>query len=112
MNHEKYHRFLLFPDEKIYYYWTTIIIAAICYSATVTPFLVCFMESDEIPIFWMILGYVIDILFMVDIILNFVTPDFDDEDILIIDTKLLAINYIFGWFIPDLIATLPFELLF
>jgi len=60
-------------------------ICNIIYSATVTPFIVCFFEIDEVSMFFVCLGYFIDFLFFIDIILNFITPDFDEQDNLIID---------------------------
>ena len=50
-------------------------------------------------------------VFLIDIIINFNTG-YRDHDVVVVDRALIAQNYIFGWFIVDLIATIPFDLIF
>ena len=50
-----------------------------------------------------------DGFFMIDIIFNFLTV-LDDDYNEIDDMKIIARNYFFGWFLIDLVATFPIEL--
>ena len=50
----------------------------------------------------------IDLVFLVDLILNFFTPFTDKYDIAT-KYKTIAIHYLKGWFLLDLISLIPFE---
>ncbi|CAG0892853.1 unnamed protein product [Darwinula stevensoni] len=54
---------------------------------------------------------VVEILFIVDIILNFRTTYVNKKGEVISHPKYVAVNYLRGWFIVDLLAALPFDLL-
>ncbi|KAL7490438.1 hypothetical protein ACHAWT_000029, partial [Skeletonema menzelii] len=76
------------------------------------PYRVCFFweddnDQEERSIF--IFESVIDIIFLIDICLNFVTTYRDrSQDILIANPKQIALHYLRGYFFIDLIATIPF----
>jgi hypothetical protein len=61
---------------------------------------------------WEITNHVIDSLFLIDIILSFISAYYTDEYELIEDRWVIARNYIFTWFIIDVLAIIPFELIF
>ena len=56
-----------------------------------------------------IVNIVIDVFFLIDLILTFLTAyhtdDFETED----DYKVIAYNYLTGWFLIDLLAIIPFQ---
>lgn len=52
-----------------------------------------------------------DAIFFIDILVNFNTG-YRDHDVVVIDRTLIVHNYLFGWFIIDLVATIPFYLIF
>lgn len=41
----------------------------------------------------------------------FFTADYDDDEKLIVDKKKLALKYLKSWFILDILAVFPFEIL-
>jgi len=47
--------------------------------------------------------------FAFDIVFNFFTPFFDDNEELIIGFKEISFHYILGWFFLDILATAPLE---
>ncbi|KAF1329138.1 Voltagegated ion channel, partial [Globisporangium splendens] len=49
----------------------------------------------------------IDGLFFLDILLNFRTAFFNDEKMLIYNASVICKKYAKGWFVPDLISTIP-----
>ncbi len=51
-------------------------------------------------------------MYCLDIILNFRTTFVSKSGQVIYDSKLIAVNYIKGWFLLDLLAAIPFDLLY
>ena len=47
-----------------------------------------------------------------DIVFNFRTTYVSKSGQVVYDSKLIAINYIKGWFLLDLLAAIPFDLLY
>jgi hypothetical protein len=60
---------------------------------------------------WTFFDYIVDLLFLMDIVLNFHTGYLDEHNLLIMNTKMIAERYIKTWFFIDILATFPFELL-
>ena len=50
-----------------------------------------------------------DSLFLLDILLNFVTGYYDNENNLVLDFKPIIQRYICSWFMLDFIALFPFD---
>ena len=59
----------------------------------------------------MTVNWIIDGLFLIDIIVSFNAATYDDDFELIGDRKTIMKNYFFGWFAIDLISILPLELI-
>ena len=57
-------------------------------------------ENDN----WKIYDYITDVLFGIDLILNFITAYYDEENNVVKDMKKIARNYLTGWFTIDVIA--------
>ena len=87
-------------------------IFSILYSATVVPFQVTFYDNDEEPQFLNVIAYSIDVLFFIDIIINFFTVCTNKYDEIIVDRKKIVKSYLKGWFFFDVIATVPLDMLF
>jgi hypothetical protein len=81
-----------------------VIILCLVYVATVMPFNLSFVE--EPPIFLQITDRMVDIIFIVDIIVNFFSA-FREDNVLITSNRVIANNYVRGWFIFDFIASFP-----
>jgi len=62
-------------------------------------------ESD----FSITLDYVVDLLFLLDILVVFNTAYYDEDVDLVDDRKQIAKNYLKGWFTVDLLAIIPFD---
>ena len=52
---------------------------------------------------------IVDILFGIDIVINFISAKVDDNNQLITDHKKIAIQYLKLWFWLDLLACFPFN---
>jgi len=54
---------------------------------------------------------IVDIMFVIDIFINYMTTYVSTNDEVITDKKRIAIHYFKGWFIIDLLAAIPFDIL-
>ncbi|CAH8870995.1 unnamed protein product [Trichobilharzia szidati] len=54
----------------------------------------------------------VDVMFIIDILINFRTTYVNKNDEVVSHPKRIAAHYIKGWFIIDLVAAIPFDLLF
>ncbi|XP_066932350.1 potassium voltage-gated channel subfamily H member 6-like isoform X2 [Clytia hemisphaerica] len=110
--------------------WDWVVLFLVMYTAIITPYMAAFVltrDSNE-ETFAMhtshaasaitiaddplvILDYIVDVMFIIDIFINFRTTFVDVHDEVVSDPCLVAIHYMKGWFVVDLLAAIPFELL-
>ncbi|XP_043270708.1 potassium voltage-gated channel subfamily H member 8 isoform X3 [Venturia canescens] len=89
--------------------WDWLILIATFYVAVVVPYNASFINTDRPT---MVSDVVVEGLFIFDIILNFRTTYVSRKGKLVIKGKSIAINYVKTWFFVDLLAALPFDLLY
>ena len=79
-----------------------------------TPYRLGFESSTEIDTnrVWSWIDATVDILFGIDLILNFFFAYYNSEEVLITNHKKIASTYLKSWFFIDLISILPFDKLF
>ncbi len=53
----------------------------------------------------------VDIMFIIDILINFRTTYVSENDEVVSMPSKIAVHYFRGWFIIDLVAAIPFDLL-
>lgn len=83
-------------------------ILVILYIVVVLPFRIAFVNNESTR--WTIANYSIDILFLIDMILTFNTCYYNEELCQMIQThKKIAISYLKGWFVLDLLSIFPIE---
>ena len=70
-----------------------------------------FGESLELIIGYQVFSYTVDILFFLDIIVNFNSAFVNNLNELEDDRKLIAFEYFRTWFFVDSLAIIPFELI-
>jgi len=58
-----------------------------------------------------IVDLVVDIMFIVDILINFRTTYVNKNDEVVSHPGKIAVHYFKGWFLIDMIAAIPFDLL-
>lgn len=80
------------------------------YICLVTPVRIAFVEGEDSFIF-SIFGKVVDFIFFLDIILTFNMAYYDEDYVIVSDRKIIAGGYLRSWFILDLFAVIPFDLL-
>nr|XP_032807186.1 potassium voltage-gated channel subfamily H member 8-like isoform X3 [Petromyzon marinus] len=94
--------------------WDWLILLATFYVAVTVPYNVCFLNSDEqctSSRSTMVSDITSEILFIIDIVLNFRTTYVSGSGQVVYNGRSICLHYVTTWFPIDLIAALPFDLL-
>ncbi|CAD8184026.1 unnamed protein product [Paramecium pentaurelia] len=105
-NQEEKKTYMFYPDENFKTFWNMLLIFLLLATAVITPFKVCFIDSGNEG-FWFWIDIIFDVLFFADIVINFFSAFFDEEQRIIDDYQMIAKQYLTGWFTIDFIAVLP-----
>lgn len=109
--------YIVMPNSKFKTFWNITVILLLLYTSTIVPFQVAFVDFDSD--FSAFINYLVDILFAVDIFINFLSAYEHQDDsfnglrgVFRVETKLNKIvkHYLTGWFLLDLIATFPTQI--
>ncbi|KAJ8255233.1 hypothetical protein GJAV_G00202590 [Gymnothorax javanicus] len=112
-------RFILLHYGTFKAGWDWLILLATFYVAVTVPYNVCFMVSGSRvegstaprspP---SVSDILVEILFMLDIVLNFRTTYVSTSGQVVYDARSICVHYATTWLFVDLIAALPFDLLY
>ncbi|XP_040910677.1 potassium voltage-gated channel subfamily H member 6-like [Toxotes jaculatrix] len=101
--------------------WDWVILLLVIYTAIFTPYSATFLLSDQEEAALQTCGYscsplnvvdlIVDIMFIVDIIINFRTTYVNSNDEVVSQSSRIAVHYFKGWFLIDMVAAIPFDLL-
>uniref|UniRef100_A0A671NLN5 Voltage-gated inwardly rectifying potassium channel KCNH2 n=1 Tax=Sinocyclocheilus anshuiensis TaxID=1608454 RepID=A0A671NLN5_9TELE len=101
--------------------WDWVILLLVIYTAIFTPYSAAFLLSDEEEAAMQRCGYscsplnvvdlIVDIMFIVDIVINFRTTYVNSNEEVVSQPGRIAIHYFKGWFLIDMVAAIPFDLL-
>lgn len=75
------------------------------------PLIQHYMNCEHFCLYIIVRSEIDEMLFA-DILLNFQTTYVSKSGKVVFEHKLIALNYIRGWFLLDLIAAVPFDLLY
>jgi hypothetical protein len=89
--------------------WNIAILLLILFMGVTVPYRIPF--EDQTPEEWVNLDIVIDSIFILDVILNFFTAFEDETGEIITNKKLIVINYMKGWFLLDVVSSVPITLI-
>ncbi|XP_071241301.1 voltage-gated delayed rectifier potassium channel KCNH4-like isoform X1 [Salvelinus alpinus] len=109
-------RFILLHYSVSKALWDWLILLATFYVAVTVPFNVCFVSHQD-DIDWdsrstIASDIAVEMLFILDIILNFRTTFVSQSGQVVYDARSIYLHYCGTWFFIDLIAALPFDLLY
>ena len=101
---------VIHPFSTFRWYWDIIMVVLITSHVLLLPVTIAFVDQDLSPS-WLALNCVSDAVFIMDILLNFRTGiiDFDRQEEVILDKKFIRKRYLRGWFIIDVLSSLPFD---
>uniref|UniRef100_A0A8C5KFW5 Potassium voltage-gated channel, subfamily H (eag-related), member 6 n=1 Tax=Jaculus jaculus TaxID=51337 RepID=A0A8C5KFW5_JACJA len=101
--------------------WDWLILLLVIYTAVFTPYSAAFLLSDQDESQRVTCGYtcspltvvdlIVDIMFVVDIVINFRTTYVNTNDEVVSHPRRIAVHYFKGWFLIDMVAAIPFDLL-
>ncbi|XP_072106088.1 voltage-gated inwardly rectifying potassium channel KCNH6-like isoform X4 [Mobula birostris] len=101
--------------------WDWLILLLVIYTAIFTPYSAAFLLNDQEEVRRRDCGYscnplsvvdlMVDIMFMIDIFINFRTTYVNSNDEVVSNPVRIAIHYFKGWFLIDMVAAIPFDLL-
>ncbi|XP_053718415.1 potassium voltage-gated channel subfamily H member 8 [Synchiropus splendidus] len=93
--------------------WDWLILLATFYVAVTVPYNVCFIgDDDDLTRSTTVSDIAVEILFIIDIVFNFRTSYVSKSGQVIFDARQICFHYLTTWFIIDLVAALPFDLLY
>lgn len=80
------------------------------YTAILVPYNVSF-KTKQNNVAWLVVDSIVDVIFLVDIVLNFHTTFVGPAGEVISDPKLIRMNYLKTWFVIDLLSCLPYDVI-
>uniref|UniRef100_A0AAR2J0N6 Cyclic nucleotide-binding domain-containing protein n=1 Tax=Pygocentrus nattereri TaxID=42514 RepID=A0AAR2J0N6_PYGNA len=101
--------------------WDWLILLLVIYTAIFTPYSAAFLLNDLEEQKRRECGYscsplnvvdlIVDIMFIVDILINFRTTYVNTNEEVVSHPAKIAVHYFKGWFLIDMVAAIPFDLL-
>ncbi|XP_056670648.1 potassium voltage-gated channel subfamily H member 6 [Monodelphis domestica] len=101
--------------------WDWLILLLVIYTAVFTPYSAAFLLNNQEESRHWNCGYtcnpltvvelIVDIMFIVDIVINFRTTYVNSNDEVVSHPGKIAVHYFKGWFLIDMVAAIPFDLL-
>ncbi|XP_077584360.1 potassium channel, voltage gated eag related subfamily H, member 7b [Stigmatopora nigra] len=101
--------------------WDWLILLLVIYTAILTPYSAAFLLNDQEEQRRRECGYscsplnvvdlIVDIMFIIDILINFRTTYVNQNEEVVSHAAKIAIHYFKGWFLIDMVAAIPFDLL-
>ncbi|KAJ8364419.1 hypothetical protein SKAU_G00132500 [Synaphobranchus kaupii] len=101
--------------------WDWIILLLVLYTAVFTPYSAAFLLNEQEDERRRTCGYtcnplnvvdlIVDIMFIIDILINFRTTYVNHNDEVVSHPGQIAVHYFKGWFLIDIVAAIPFDLL-
>jgi hypothetical protein len=91
--------------------WDVLIAIVLVISVVTTPIDLAFPNYSQDSLGYKSFLYAIDLIFLIDIFVNFNSAFEDDYLEIIDDRKTICLNYIKLWFFIDFFSIFPFELI-
>ncbi|XP_066498293.1 potassium voltage-gated channel subfamily H member 6a [Hoplias malabaricus] len=101
--------------------WDWVILLLVLYTAVFTPYSAAFLLNEQEEESRRTCGYtcnplnvvdlVVDVMFIIDIVINFRTTYVNHNDEVVSHPARIAQHYFKGWFLIDIVAAIPFDLL-
>ncbi|XP_077159628.1 voltage-gated inwardly rectifying potassium channel KCNH2 isoform X2 [Paroedura picta] len=115
------HRWTILHYSPFKAVWDWLILLLVIYTAIFTPYSAAFLLNDGDEVQRRACGYscsplnvvdlMVDIMFIIDILINFRTTYVNSNEEVVSHPAKIAIHYFKGWFLIDMVAAIPFDLL-
>jgi hypothetical protein len=102
-------QFPLDPDSRQKQIWDTLCMVLLVYCSFSVPYSIAFDSDDpDQNRAKESFEQVVDVVFIVDIFLNFITA-WDNQGFIVREFSWIAKNYVRSWFVPDFAGSFPFD---
>ena len=102
--------YIILPTSRVRMVWNLIVFFLLMYTATLVPYRTIFIENEETS-FLFYFDMIVDLLYFIDLILNFLMAYEDADKKLEVRLKKIASNYLQSWFFLDFLSCIPFQYL-
>ena len=100
--------------------WDWLILLLVIYTAIVTPYTAAFLMHEDGPIRQRsrqsralnVIELIVDVMFIIDLLVNLRTTYVKHNEELVTRASKIAKHYLKGWFLIDVTAAIPFDILF
>ncbi|CAF1289067.1 unnamed protein product [Rotaria sordida] len=100
--------------------WDWLILLLVIYTAIVTPYTAAFLMHEDGPIKQRsrpsralnVIELIVDVMFIIDLLVNLRTTYVKHNEELVTRASKIAKHYLKGWFLIDVTAAIPFDILF
>nr|CCA26892.1 Voltagegated Ion Channel (VIC) Superfamily putative [Albugo laibachii Nc14] len=99
--------FRIDPESRCKRCWDVLVAICVTYTTFVVPYRICFRQDASGVLVYVENG--IDVVFAIDIVLHFFTGVQLQNDEILYELKAISLAYIKGWFLLDLLSTLPID---
>ncbi|XP_075556798.1 potassium voltage-gated channel protein ether a go-go [Dermacentor variabilis] len=89
--------------------WDWVILCLTFYTAIMVPYNVAFKNKTSEDVSLLVLDSIVDVIFFIDIVLNFHTTFVGPGGEVVSDPKIIRMNYLKSWFTIDLLSCLPYD---
>eukprot|EP00750_Incisomonas_marina_P017131 INCI19887.1.p1 GENE.INCI19887.1~~INCI19887.1.p1 ORF type:complete len:801 (-),score=137.43 INCI19887.1:297-2699(-) len=105
--------FLINVDSPFVIVWDVVLLIFIVYITFLTPLSVALDLGDlDVENPWTVLAtidFIIDIVFIVDVVINFFSAYIDENGVEVTDQKEIRDKYLKSWFTVDFLSSIPFS---
>ncbi|CAF3321374.1 unnamed protein product [Rotaria socialis] len=100
--------------------WDWLILLLVIYTAIVTPYIAAFLMHEDGPNkqrsrpsrALSVIELIVDVMFIIDLLVNLRTTYVKHNEELVTRASKIAKHYLKGWFLIDVTAAIPFDILF
>ncbi len=112
------HRLTILHYSPFKAVWDWLILILVIYTAIFTPYVAAFLLNEwdlddknryDDPL--TVIDLIVDVMFIIDILINFRTTYVNKNDEVVSHPGKIAVHYFKGWFLIDMVAAIPFDLL-
>lgn len=96
---------IILPFGRFRQSWDFGMVIAAMYVVTILPYRIAFSEEHSVG--YAIFEFLLDIIFMSDVVLNFLTAHYSDDGSIVTSHRAIALRYARSWLVPDLISSIP-----
>ncbi|TNV86814.1 hypothetical protein FGO68_gene1058 [Halteria grandinella] len=101
-------KLIIYPEDRFRAIWDLCISLILICTCIITPYNLAFQKENQQRT-WIIIDSIMNLFFIIDIIVNFLSAFYTSDFEMINTHKKIAKNYLLSWFAVDLISVVPID---